>query len=200
MAMVSQASLAARLVGKGSHAPRKRQPTFSRPRYCAKTQIRTNCSVRSRVYKCEPVEVERLGCPDLETRRGMVAERPQLCVDVMCCGLWLHEKNARRKTLELLGACPHDPPCRVRSIVGCVIHARTLEPCVRLLWTESARNVTVAGFKSRAEHPNQKTRRLTSASLHHHKTTPLRMKECCRPSSDDLGSRTKRRFKRVLKR
>lgn len=38
-----------------------------------------------------------VGCPFLETRRGVVAERPKLCelMDIYLCtvGLWVHEKN-----------------------------------------------------------------------------------------------------------
>lgn len=83
-----------------------------------------------RVYKCEPMEMATVGCPFLETRRGVVAERPKLCelMDIYLCmvGLWVHEKNTHVEK---------KPCCRwVRAhttrlgksgrLSACVIHAR----------------------------------------------------------------------------
>merc|ERR1719231_482635 len=104
------------------------------------------------------MEVARKGCPDLETRRGIIADRPQVCVDVM----YWHEKYTKKK--QLLGACSHDPPCKIEPLVGCVINARTAESGVRPRRTKSAGSITATGSNSRAAHPKQTTRRLTSAS------------------------------------
>jgi len=79
------------------------------------------------LYICERVEEARVGRPALETRRGMVPVIRKLSVDAALV-LCFHEKYTRRKNLQLLDACPHAPPWKVRSIVGCVIHARTAQP------------------------------------------------------------------------
>merc|ERR1712224_813462 len=129
MATLPQAPLAAGLVGKRKPCPAQKA-THLEP---AKPRTRTNCSVRSRVYKCEPVEVAKFGCPHRETRRGMVEERPQLCV-CRCAVLWgcgYMKKTHTKKNSAADGCVPPRPARRIRPIVGCVIHARTAEPCVK---------------------------------------------------------------------
>jgi hypothetical protein len=125
------------------------------------------------------MEMATVGCPFLETRRGVVAERPKLCelMDIYLCmvGLWVHEKNTHveKKTLLPLGPCSHDPPWKVWPIVGlCDTCASCGEPGVRLPGRKLPQMVELPAQAARAAHPTRTTGRLTSESLRNRKATP----------------------------